>query len=129
MRALLLSSLLILVPSASAQTPAPAQPAPAPRPAAPAQPAPARRPAAQPARGSVAITVTDPRGMTLPGIQVELVGPVTRNAETNASGQLSLTGLAAGTYRARFSSDTVITFEREVVLRGGQTADLDVTLN
>jgi outer membrane biosynthesis protein TonB len=133
MRALLLSSLLLLGTAASAQ----AQAQPAPKPAAPpaqpapkpAQPAPARRPAAAPARAAMAITVTDPRGMTLPGIQVELVGPVTRSADTNAGGQLSLTGLAAGTYRVRFSGAEVITFEKEVVLRAGQTAEVDVTLN
>ena len=67
--------------------------------------------------------------MTLAGIQVELVGPVTRNAETNASGQLNFTGLTAGTYRARFSGDTVITFEKEITLRAGQTTEVDVTLN
>jgi hypothetical protein len=67
--------------------------------------------------------------MMLAGIQVELVGPVPRTAETNASGQVNLTGLPVGTYRARFSGDEVITFEKEIVIRGGQTADVDVTLN
>jgi mannose-6-phosphate isomerase-like protein (cupin superfamily) len=34
-----------------------------------------------------------------------------------------------GTYRVRFSGPTVITFEREAVVRAGQTADLDIMLN
>jgi hypothetical protein len=67
--------------------------------------------------------------MTIAGIQVELIGPVPRMADTNASGQVSLTALPVGTYRARFSGTEVITFEKEIVIRGGQTADVDVTLN
>jgi hypothetical protein len=136
MRALLLSGLLLVGTVMFAQAPAqptqkpPAPAAPAQKPPAPATPAPAaRRPAPAPARGAVALTVTNTRGMTLPGIQIELVGPVTRMGETNPSGQLNFTALAAGTYRARFSGDGVITFEKEIVLRGGQTADVDVTLN
>jgi hypothetical protein len=117
-------------------------PAPAPRPAQPAQPAPATpaapRPAqpatprrAQPAttRSGMAITVTDPGGGTLGGVRVQLLGATERRGETNGSGQVNFPGLQAGTYRLRFSGDEVITFEREVTLRGGQIADVDVTLN
>ena len=35
----------------------------------------------------------------------------------------------AGTYRLRFDGDDVISFEREVTLRAGQVADVDVSLN
>jgi hypothetical protein len=73
--------------------------------------------------------VTSPRGEALAGIRVELVGPVTRMAETDGKGAVNVTALAAGTYRARFAGDEVITFEKEIVVRGGQTADVDVTLN
>jgi mannose-6-phosphate isomerase-like protein (cupin superfamily) len=77
----------------------------------------------------MAITVTDPTGITLPGIQVSASGASTRSGETNASGNLSLTGMMAGTYRLRFDGENWISFEREVTLRAGQVADIDVSLN
>jgi hypothetical protein len=77
----------------------------------------------------LAITVTDPTGLTLPGIQVGVSGTTTRSGETNASGNLSLTGLMAGTYRLRFDGEKWISFEREVTLRSGQVLDVDVSLN
>lgn len=117
MRLLILSGVLLAATATFAQTPAPA-PAPA-----------ARRPAAAPARTGIAITVTDPRGATLPGVRAEILGPSDRSSETDASGRLNFTGLQAGTYRLRFSGDTVISFEREVTLRAGRIANLDITLN
>ena len=63
------------------------------------------------------------------GITVELLGVSDRTAETNASGQVNFPALQAGTYRLRFTGDRVITFEREVTIRTGQVADVDVTLN
>ena len=54
---------------------------------------------------------------------------MTREGTTDDSGTIRFTGLRAGTYRARFSGDRVITFEREVAVRTGQTSDVDVTLN
>ena len=147
MRTLLLLSFIVAgMTNAFAQ----AQPAPAPKPAAPAQPAP--RPTPQPpatgapatprpaqparraqppasARSGIAITVTDLQGATLEGVEVQVLGATERKGETNASGQVNFPGLQAGTYRLRFSGAPVITFEREVSLRGGQVAALDVALN
>ncbi len=137
-------------PTAAGQQ-APAQPRPAapgataaPRPATPGQGTPpaagqppataappvVRRAPAQPAsaRGGLTITVTDPTGATLPRIHVAVSGSTDRAADTNDSGQLNLPGLLAGSYRLRFSGDNVITYEREVTLRGGQIMDLDVAL-
>lgn len=139
---LLLSLVLAGALDADAQTPAkpPTSTAPAtPQPAAPAkpQPAPAQpratppvRRAAQPAaRSGMAITVTDPEGATIPEVQVVILGATERSGETNDSGQINFPGLQAGTYRLRFSGEKVIAFEREVTLRAGQIADVDVTLN
>jgi mannose-6-phosphate isomerase-like protein (cupin superfamily) len=123
-------------PVTPAPAPKPATPAPAPKPAAqtpapkPATPAPAvRRPAAPVARSGMAVTVTNTQGITLPGIRVEVLGASDRAGETNASGQLNLTAMQPGTYRVRFSGDRVVTFEKEVIVRAGQIADLDVSLN
>jgi mannose-6-phosphate isomerase-like protein (cupin superfamily) len=77
----------------------------------------------------MAITVTDMRGATIPGVHVEMSGPTNRMGETDNSGQLSFPGLQPGTYRLRFSGEPVTSFEREVTLRAGQIADLDVTLS
>jgi mannose-6-phosphate isomerase-like protein (cupin superfamily) len=77
----------------------------------------------------MAITVTDPRGLTLSGIQVSVSGATTRSGETNSSGNLSVPGLMAGTYRLRFDGEKWISFEREVTLRSGQVLDVDVSLN
>jgi len=77
----------------------------------------------------MAITVTDPTGATLPGIHVEASGAAERSGDTDDSGALRLANLRAGTYRVRFSGEGYVTFEREVVLRAGQVADVDVTLN
>jgi len=75
------------------------------------------------------MTVTNTQGTTLPGVHVEVIGTSDRSGDTNATGQLSLTAMQAGTYRLRFSGDQVVTFEKEVVLRAGQITSLDVTLN
>lgn len=75
------------------------------------------------------MTVTNPQGTTLPGVHVEVLGSSDRSGDTNSSGQLNLTAMQAGTYRVRFSGDQVVTFEKEVVLRAGQIANLDITLN
>lgn len=106
----------------------PAKPAPAPAPATKPAPA-ARRPAAPAARAGMAMTVTDALGTVLPGIRVDVLGITDRSGSTNTLGQVNFTAMQAGTYRVRFSGDEVITFEREVVVRAGQVANVDVTLH
>jgi hypothetical protein len=77
----------------------------------------------------MAMTVTDMNGGTLPGVRVEVLGASDRTGETNASGQVNFPGMQAGTYRVRFSGEKVITFEREITVRAGQVASLDVSLS
>lgn len=77
----------------------------------------------------MAITVTNAQGGTLPGVHIEVLGTSDRSGDTNASGQISFTGMQAGTYRVRFSGDHVVAFEKELTLRAGQTADVDITLS
>ena len=89
----------------------------------------AQTPPAAPARSGMAFTVTNPQGATLPGVRVEVLGASDRRGDTNESGQMSFTGLQAGTYRIRFSGERVVSLEKEIVLRAGQTATLDITLN
>jgi mannose-6-phosphate isomerase-like protein (cupin superfamily) len=99
--------------------------------APPGQTAPARRPAPAPpaSRAGIAITVTDPHGLPIPGVHVTIAGPSDRSGETDNSGQVNFVGMQPGTYRVRFDGDDVISFEREVVVRAGQPTAVDVTLN
>jgi mannose-6-phosphate isomerase-like protein (cupin superfamily) len=77
----------------------------------------------------MAITVTDQTGATIPGVHVTVFGATDRSGDTNASGQLNLPGMLAGSYRLRFASERVITYEREVTVAPGRVADVDVALN
>jgi mannose-6-phosphate isomerase-like protein (cupin superfamily) len=129
-------------PPATTQKPAPATPpattakppAPAPAGAAPAAPAAApppvrRAPAPASARGGMAITVTDATGATIPGVRIAAEGPTQRGGETNGGGQANFPGLQGGVYRLRFDGDAVVSFEKEVTVRGGQVLAVDVMLN
>ena len=109
---------------ATPTAPTPTPPANPPAPAAPRRPA----VAAPTGRGGVAITVTDMSGAPLRDIRVQAVGPTERGGTTDGSGQLRITGMQAGTYRLRFTSDAVVEFEREVVVRGGPNTEVDVSL-
>src|SRR5262245_54268810 len=74
-----------------------------------ATPAPARRAApATNSRSGMAITVTDPKGVTLSGIRVSVSGATARSGETDDSGNVNFPGMMAGTYRLRFDGDKVI---------------------
>jgi mannose-6-phosphate isomerase-like protein (cupin superfamily) len=130
---------------AQAQPPAPkpvAQqpPAQAARPATPppqVQPPVSRPPAAQPARsagsssarGAITLVVTDQVGKTLPDIRVALTGGMSREGTTSRDGALTLEGLRPGTYRLHFEGGDVITLERDVTVKTGPAAEVDVALD
>ena len=67
-------------------------------------------------------------GAPLPNIHVELSGPSSDAKNTTEVGQTNFPGLQAGTYRLRFSGDSVATFEREVTVRAGQIQTLSIPL-
>src|SRR5690242_4661677 len=95
------------------QTPAPAAPPAQPSaPAAPAAQAP-RRPA-PPATLSLQIRVTDRSGTPQQGAHVVAEGPVSREGETDAGGNVQLRNVTAGTYRVRAAHDDFIALEKEV---------------
>ena len=76
----------------------------------------------------MALRVADMMGTPLAGVVVEVSGPTPRSGETTDSGIFNLPGLQPGTYRLRFSSKAVTTFEKEVAVRAGQILDLDIAL-
>lgn len=106
-------------PGGSPQAPAAAKPA------APASP----RAAAANAKTTIVIEVTNPRGLGLQGVRVELAGPVPREGTTDASGFARFLGLRPGTYRARFSGEDVVTLEKEIVVTAGRTTETEATLS
>lgn len=71
---------------------------------------------------------TDASGNPIGGVRVNISGPSERSGTTGTDGMLRVTGLQVGTYRLRFTSEAIVTFEREVAIRAGQTPDIDVTL-
>jgi hypothetical protein len=79
---------------------------------------------------TVLLFITDTSGRPIEGVTVNLMGPVDREVKSPASGPTRIEGLRAGTYRARFSRDGFIAFEREISWRAGTVApELSITLN
>jgi mannose-6-phosphate isomerase-like protein (cupin superfamily) len=105
-------------------TPAPRPSTPAPRPAAQA---PARRPATGTA--TMQVRVTDRTGTPADGVQVTAEGPVSREGTSDASGQVQFRTLPNGTYRLRASGDEFITLEKEVAVRSGSNAPIELALS
>ena len=141
----LLFSFMLAQAAPPAKTSAPAQPpkaAPAqPQPAAQAPAQPRTQPSAQPrtqkpaqpapgSTGGIAITATDGKGSPFSGVAVELSGTgiPSRTQMTDSAGQTPFPSLRPGTYRLRFSGDTVVTFEREVTVRAKVIEQLPITL-
>lgn len=111
---------LVVCGTASAQTPPPA-PAPA-KPAAPRPAAATGRPA------TVALLVTDPTGAPLADTRVTATGPLDRGGTTGPDGTLRLQNIRPGSYRLRFTHDGSFTLEKDITVRAGESASIDVTL-
>jgi mannose-6-phosphate isomerase-like protein (cupin superfamily) len=111
-------TILALVLAIALQQPAQAKP-----------PAPStKKPAAQPTL-TLEVKVTDRKGATIPGAEVNLEGPLSREGTTDASGSIVFRNLVAGTYRARVSHEHFLTLEKEAVVRTGAPTAVDATLS
>jgi mannose-6-phosphate isomerase-like protein (cupin superfamily) len=96
--------------------------------APPAAPRPAaQRASARPA--TLTIQVTDTLGAPLADTQVATADPVARDGTTGPDGSIRFTNMRAGTYRLRFTRDGSITLERDVTVRAGESATVDVSLS
>jgi mannose-6-phosphate isomerase-like protein (cupin superfamily) len=103
----------------------PVQPAtPQPTTPQPATPRPQRRSVANAALG---IVVSDPSGAPIGDVKITMTGPVSRTGRTER-GRIAFENLPAGTYLLRFDREGFISFEREVIARGGAPIDVKVTL-
>ena len=78
---------------------------------------------------TLTIQVTDPRGAPLSDTQVSVTGPVAREGVTTPDGSLRLTNMRTGSYRLRFTREGSITFERDLVIRAGESLSIDVSLS
>ena len=129
---------LVLAINASAQTPAPPAQPPAQTPAQPpaTTPAPAKKPAQRrqpPAQTttptSVTITITDASGAPLDNVHVTATGPVTRQTLSIDTGIARLNSVKPGDYRLRFEREGFMTLERDLTVKGGSPATIDVSLS
>jgi mannose-6-phosphate isomerase-like protein (cupin superfamily) len=102
-------------------------------PAEPAKPAAPPRSTAKPSTAKppvIAIQVTDATGAPLSDTAVvTTTGVVSREGVTAADGSLQMVNMRPGTYRLRFSREGSITLEREVTLRAGEAATVEVALS
>jgi mannose-6-phosphate isomerase-like protein (cupin superfamily) len=119
--------------AAPAPQTSPGTPAPAPQsPPGTAAPTPAqapKRPSA-PASMSLQVRVTDRSGSPELGVRVTAEGPVSREGDTDESGNVQLKNVTAGTYRIRAAHDNFIALEKEVVVRAGAaTSPVDFALS
>jgi mannose-6-phosphate isomerase-like protein (cupin superfamily) len=96
----------------------------------PPTPAPARRPAPAVARAtSLTFEVTDAMGAPLADVHVTTQGTVAREGVSDANGAVRFLNMRPGTYRVRFDREGSIPFEREVILRTGESLSVDVSLS
>ena len=78
--------------------------------------------------GALVIQVTDPLGAPLAEAAVTATGPVAREGVTGADGSLRFANMRAGAYRLKFVREGSITLERDVILRGGESLNVDAAL-
>jgi mannose-6-phosphate isomerase-like protein (cupin superfamily) len=123
----------------SAQTPAPpaqppaqtpAQP-PATPPATPKKPTPSRRqpPAPSQVPTTVTVTITDSSGAPVDNVHVSATGPVSRTTLSIDTGVARLNNVKPGDYRLRFEREGYVTLERDLTVKGGSPATIDVSLS
>src|SRR5262245_56633675 len=131
----------VITTDAFAQTPEPpAQPpaqTPAQPPATPPATPPVKKPGPvkrqQPAQSmvptSVTVTITDASGAPIDNVHVSATGPVSRQTLSIDTGVARLNSVKPGDYRLRFEHEGFITLERDLTVKGGSPATIDVTLS
>ncbi len=72
--------------------------------------------------------ITDGSGAPLDNVHVSATGPVTRETLSIDTGVARLNSVRPGDYRLRFEREGFITLERDLTVKGGSPATLDVSL-
>ena len=93
--------------------------------ATPATPRRTRPAAAAPAQ----VVVRDRSGAPLEGVRVVVTGVPALETTTGADGTATLSNVGSGSFRLRLERDGFITLEREVTVRSGQPAKIEVALS
>jgi hypothetical protein len=79
--------------------------------------------------GRIDVTVTDSSGAVLPGVTVQVTGPLTQTAVTDAQGQVHLLNLASGTYQLKASRQGFADYlNRGLPVSAGSAIPLRVTM-
>jgi mannose-6-phosphate isomerase-like protein (cupin superfamily) len=132
---------VVVTTDAVAQTPAPPAQPPAQTPAqppaappttpAPKKPAPTKRqqPAQSQVPTSVTVAITDGSGAPLDNVHVSATGPVSRQTLSIDTGIARLNSVKPGDYRLRFEKEGFVTLERDLTVKGGSPATIDVSLS
>jgi mannose-6-phosphate isomerase-like protein (cupin superfamily) len=142
MRALLPCFVAVAITTdAFAQTPEPPTQPPAQTPAQPPATPPATPPAKKPGTAkrqqpaqsmvptTVTVTITDASGAPIDNVHVSATGPVSRQTLSIDTGVARLNSVKPGDYRLRFEHEGFITLERDLTVKGGSPATIDVTLS
>ena len=82
----------------------------------------------QPKGHATHVVVRDMSGTPLEGVKVAIAGPTGGETATDAQGMAAVT-LSDGSYRLRLEHDGFITLEREVTIKNGQPAEVEIALN
>jgi mannose-6-phosphate isomerase-like protein (cupin superfamily) len=110
----LLSAGIAAVLSLTLQSPAPQTPA---------------RPRPRPRVSATRVVVRDQSGAPITGAHIVVSGAASKDATTDNAGTVAFASMRDGTYRLRLEHEGFITLEREVTIRAGQPAEIDVALN
>lgn len=82
--------------------------------------------AAPAAPGQLTLAIVDQNGLTLPGVEVAVTGPVTHQSKTDGNGVTVFPDLPAGSYRLSTRTLGFVSESREVIIRAGVAADLKI---
>lgn len=95
------------------------------------KPRPSAAAAAQAASRTLVLTVqvTNTFGQAQEGVRVTASGPVARDGSTDNGGLIRFAGMRAGDYRLKLEKQGLITLERDVSIKPGQSTAVDVTMD
>jgi mannose-6-phosphate isomerase-like protein (cupin superfamily) len=77
----------------------------------------------------VTITITDPSGAPIDNVRVSATGPVDRQTLSIDTGIARLNSVKPGDYRLHLEREGFITLERDLTVKGGSPATIDVSLS
>ena len=80
-------------------------------------------------RGVVTGIVVDSLGSPLPGVTVQIVGPETRRATTDARGVFTFDLLRTGSYQLRFERPGLLPVTQSAVVQAGNTIKLSIRMS